>query len=110
MNSKYKKMLAGMEAKEAQSKKRVRDEWFLYILKCSDGSFYTGVTKDIARRFKMHEGGKASRYTRTRRPLELLYQEVCGTRTQALVREYKVKSFSKDQKLALVENMQRGQV
>ena len=95
-------MLAGMEAKEAESKKRARDKWFLYILKCADGSFYTGITKDIERRFKMHSSGEASRYTRTRRPVKLLYQELCGSRTQALVRECKVKAFPKERKLALI--------
>lgn len=96
-------MLAVMEAKEARrKKKRAEEVWFLYILKCSDGSLYTGIAKDIERRFKMHMAGKASRYTRTRRPLEILYREACGSRTQALVRECKVKALPKEKKLALV--------
>ena len=102
MDSKYRKMLAGMEAKEAGEKRRSREKWFLYILECSDGSFYTGVTKDIKRRFKMHTSGKASRYTRTRLPVKLLYQETCKNRTDALVRECQVKSFPKEKKFALV--------
>ncbi len=102
MNLKYKRMLALMETKEVLSEKRIQDSWFLYILECRDGSLYTGITKDTERRFKMHQEGKASRYTRTRRPLKLIYQEVCGSRTRAMVRECSVKSFSKDKKWTLI--------
>lgn len=106
MTPKYKKMLKGMEKKEksVSRRKRKADAWFLYILRCKDGSLYTGITKDLERRFKMHTNGKASHYTRTRRPLELLYQEPCGTRTQALVRECFVKSFSKKRKEELISS------
>ncbi|OGW85992.1 MAG: hypothetical protein A3C35_07420 [Omnitrophica bacterium RIFCSPHIGHO2_02_FULL_46_11] len=93
-----------MQAKEKKTRRRRRktDAWFLYILRCKDGSLYTGITKDLERRFKMHTTGKASHYTRTRRPLEMLYREPCGTRTQALVRECFVKSFSKKKKEKLI--------
>ena len=76
--------------------------WFLYILECNDGSFYTGITNDIERRFRMHMTGRASHYTRTRRPVELAYQEPCATRTQAMVRECAVKALSRRKKEELI--------
>ncbi|MBI4116021.1 MAG: GIY-YIG nuclease family protein [Candidatus Omnitrophica bacterium] len=92
-----------MRAKEKRSPKKRSEKWFLYMLKCNDLSLYTGITKDLERRFKMHTEGKAARYTRTRRPLEVVYQEACRTRTEALVRESAVKALPKQKKLALIE-------
>lgn len=102
MNHRYKRMLDGMQEKEKKAPRKRREKWFLYILKCADNSLYTGITKDIERRFKRHSEGKAARYTRTRRPVEVVYQETCRTRTQALVRECFVKALSKTKKLALI--------
>ena len=103
MHPKYKRMLKGMLAKEKANKKlRRKESWFLYILECSDKTFYTGVTNDLQRRFKMHNNGKASRYTRTRRPVKLVYQETCLSRTHALVRECAVKALPRKQKEKLV--------
>jgi len=79
-----------------------RPVWSLYILQCSDGSFYTGVTPDIERRLRKHQEGTASRYTRTRRPVVLVYREECGTRSRALERECAVKAMSRRLKEALV--------
>ena len=95
----------GSRKKRSGSKKsKKKDEaWFLYVLKCNDDTFYTGITKDLERRFKMHNDGKAARYTRVRRPVEMLYQEPCGSRTEALVRECAVKAYSRKQKEALIE-------
>lgn len=76
--------------------------WFLYILKCCDGTFYTGVTNDLDRRLRAHQEGKASRYTRTRRPVVLVYREECGSRSRSLARECAVKSLSRERKEALV--------
>ncbi|OGX05364.1 MAG: hypothetical protein A3G87_07925 [Omnitrophica bacterium RIFCSPLOWO2_12_FULL_50_11] len=94
-----------MQAKEKKSRKKRSGKWFLYILKCGDRSLYTGITRDIERRFKMHAEGKAARYTRTRQPLEMVYQETCKTRTDALVRECFVKALPKAKKLALIESV-----
>jgi predicted GIY-YIG superfamily endonuclease len=104
MHPTYKKMLKALQAKEPAPLGGVKepDDWELYILKCRDGSFYTGVTKDIERRLKMHQEGNASKYTRTRRPVELLYHEYCGSRTQALVRECAVKELPRKKKEELV--------
>lgn len=98
-------MLKGMKKKEKGSRRRrtKSEPWFLYILECSDGSFYTGITNDLSRRLKMHQDGKASRFTRTRRPVELLYHEPCRNRTEALVRECAVKSLSRRKKEELIE-------
>ena len=76
--------------------------WFVYIMECSDGSFYTGVTNDIERRQKQHNEGTASRYTRSRRPVILRYQELCGSRSQALIRECSLRLLSRNEKEALV--------
>jgi predicted GIY-YIG superfamily endonuclease len=103
MHPTYKRMLAGLKKEKAsKSLKKSEDPWSLYILKCRDGSFYTGITNNLARRFKMHQDGKASRYTRTRGPVEMLYSETCGDRSSALVRECEVKEWPKKKKEALV--------
>ncbi len=102
MNPRYKQMLDGMQAKEEEAPKKRREKWFLYILRCADESLYTGITKDLERRFKLHSEGKAARYTRTRRPLAMIYQETCRTRTEALIRECAVKALPKIKKLALI--------
>lgn len=99
-------MLDGMQAKEEEAPKKRGEKWFLYILRCADDSLYTGITKDLERRFKMHAEGKAARYTRTRRPLEIVHWEACPTRTEALVRECAVKTLPRTKKLALIK--QRG--
>ena len=84
-----------VEKKPRTSKK---DPWFLYILKCSDGTLYTGIAKDLQKRFHAHNDGKGAKYTRTRRPVTLLYQESCSSRTHALVRECAVKSLPRIKK------------
>ena len=103
MHPKYKRMLKGMQAKEKKKNKaKSKEKWFLYILECNDQTFYTGITNNLERRFKMHNAGKASRYTRTRRPVKLLYKETCANRTSALVRECAVKAFSRKKKKELI--------
>jgi predicted GIY-YIG superfamily endonuclease len=72
--------------------------WVLYIIKCGDGTLYTGITNDIARRVKQHNDGSASRYTRSRLPVKLVYQESCRGRSQALKKEFAVKSLSRKEK------------
>ena len=101
MEARYKRMLKGMRAKEEGARADAA-VWSLYILLCGDGSFYTGVTNDLDRRFRMHQDGKPSRFTRTRRPVTLVYSETCGTRSQALSRECAVKALGRPGKEALV--------
>lgn len=79
--------------------------WYLYILRCGDGSLYTGITTDVSRRLEAHRRGKGAKYTRGRGPLELVYQQLCGTHSDALRRELEVKALSRTQKEALAETM-----
>jgi len=72
--------------------------WFLYILRCSDSSFYAGITNDLARRLIQHRNGRASRYTRSRRPVKIVYDESCSSRSDALKKEYAVKALSRKEK------------
>jgi predicted GIY-YIG superfamily endonuclease len=83
-------------------RKKTAQTWFVYILRCADGTLYTGITKDIARRCQQHNGGTASRYTRSRRPTELLYHESCSNQSEALKREAAIKALTRQQKLSLM--------
>lgn len=75
--------------------------WYLYILRCKDGSLYTGITTDVEKRLEAHRSGRGAKYTRGRGPLELVYREQCGTHSDALKREYEVKQLSREQKQIL---------
>ena len=79
-------------------KERPARRWHLYILKCSDGTLYTGITNDLARREAQHNDGTASRYTRSRRPVRIVHREPCRNRSYALKKEYAVKSLSRPEK------------
>lgn len=72
--------------------------YYVYILKCSDGSYYTGYTSDLSRRVKQHNEGVGGRYTRSRRPVKLLYKEECATRAEAMRREREIKKMSRKNK------------
>ncbi len=74
---------------------------YVYILKCADNTLYTGWTTCLLKRVKMHNEGKASKYTRGRRPVEIVYSEKYETREDALKRELEIKSFSRAEKLKL---------
>ena len=102
MQPKYIRMIKGLAAKRVRKKKGAVD-WIVYILRCADESFYTGITNNISRRVKMHEQGKASKYTRSHGPVRLVYQEVLGGRSRALVREYELKRLPRLKKEFLVE-------
>jgi predicted GIY-YIG superfamily endonuclease len=81
--------------------------WFVYILRCSDATLYTGITKDLARRCRQHNDGKASRYTRCRLPVQIVYQESIPTQGLALRREAAIKALSRRQKLLLIKETVR---
>lgn len=86
--------------------KRVEKSWSVYMLKCADGTFYIGVTTDTARRLAEHNGtraGKGARYTRVRRPVELVWQEGGHDRSSALKREYALKKMKKIDKAQLLK-------
>ena len=76
--------------------------WYLYILRCGDGSLYTGITTDVEKRLEAHRAGKGAKYTRGRGPLELVYREECGTHSAALKRELEIKRLSRPDKEKLV--------
>ena len=75
---------------------------YVYMLRCKDGSLYTGWTNDLMHRLAMHREGKGAKYTRGRGPLELVYSEELGTKEEALRREAAIKKLSRGQKLALL--------
>ncbi|MFC4620348.1 GIY-YIG nuclease family protein [Camelliibacillus cellulosilyticus] len=77
--------------------------YFVYILECADGTYYTGCTNDIDRRITAHQNGTASKYTRTRRPVRLVYQEWCGLKGSALSREYAIKNLTRKEKQLLIK-------
>ncbi len=75
---------------------------FTYILKCADGSLYTGWTNDLPKRVAAHNAGTGAKYTRSRRPAELVYYEVFPTKEEAMRREYEIKHMSREEKEALI--------
>ena len=77
--------------------------WYVYILLCSDGTFYTGSTDDVARRVAVHNSGKGAKYTRGRRPVEVVYFEECESYSAALKREYAIKQLTRQQKVELIK-------
>ena len=72
--------------------------WKLYILRCGDGTLYTGITTDVDARLSAHRNGKGAKYTRGRLPLELVYSEECGSHSNALKREFAIKSLPRAEK------------
>lgn len=78
--------------------------WFVYLLRCRDDSLYTGMTNDLERRLKQHQSGSASRYTRSRLPVVLVYHERQASRSLALKRELAIKSLSRNAKNSLVQS------
>ena len=102
MQPKYIRMIKAMASQKRRKKKGAAD-WIVYILRCADESFYTGITNNISRRVKMHQQGKASKYTRSHGPVELVYQEVLSDRGLALVREYELKRLPRLKKEMIVD-------
>lgn len=78
--------------------------WQVYIVRCADDTLYTGIARDVARRIAEHnaDGGPGASYTRSRRPVTLVYQEPAADRSVASRREYQIKQLSRGEKLALI--------
>ena len=76
--------------------------WYLYILRCGDGSLYTGITTDVLARLEAHRAGKGAKYTRGRGPLELVYSENCVEHSTALKRELEIKALPRLDKMKLI--------
>ena len=77
--------------------------WSVYILRCSDGTLYTGIAPDVQKRLMLHNAGTGAKYTRGRGPVELVYQEQLEDRAAASKREYAIKQLSRAEKLHLIE-------
>jgi predicted GIY-YIG superfamily endonuclease len=77
--------------------------WFVYILRCADGTLYTGSTDDVQRRLAAHNSGKGAKYTRGRTPVEVVYTEECESYSAALKREYAIKQLSRQEKWNLIQ-------
>ena len=75
----------------------MENEWELYILRCGDGTLYTGIARDADKRLAMHRSGKGAKYTRGRGPLTLCYREICPGHGTALRREYAVKQLTREE-------------
>ncbi len=81
--------------------------WFCYILRCDDGTLYTGVTNDPTRREQEHNSGTAAKYTRVRRPVKIVYCEPLNDRSGALRREHQIRQLSRTEKLTLIGTPKR---
>ena len=82
-----------------------KQDWFVYILQCSDKTLYTGVTTDLNRRVEEHNSGsKGAKYTAARRPVKMVYSEQLDSRSNAQQREYQIKSLTRRQKQQLIDS------
>lgn len=84
------------------AERHARERWFVYLVRCRDGSLYAGCTNDLAQRLAAHDAGRGARYTRSRRPVTLVYWEGVRGRSRALSKEARLKQLSREEKLALV--------
>lgn len=80
--------------------------FYVYIVECKDGTFYTGWTVDIAERLKRHNLGKGAKYTRSRYPVVLRYLEQAASKSEACRKEYSIKQLTREQKLLLISENQ----
>jgi putative endonuclease len=74
--------------------------WFVYILLCEDNSLYTGSTNNLEKRFADHKSGKGGKYTRSHKPLKIVYQEPFETKSEALKREIEIKKWNRPKKIS----------
>lgn len=82
---------------------------FTYILHCADGTLYTGWTNDLQRRLAAHNAGRGAKYTRSRRPVTLVYWETFPTKTEAMRREWAIKHLTRAEKLELIRRQKTEQ-
>ncbi len=98
-----------MKNKEVWIGTTMEKQWKVYILQCSDNTLYTGITDDIDKRLKIHNLGKGAKYTRSRRPVQLLYEECCSSKSSALQREIQIKRLPRSDKLKICELKENGE-
>lgn len=80
---------------------------YVYILKCSDNTLYTGYTNDLTNRLKAHNNGNGAKYTRGRLPVELVYFEQYETKSEAMKREYFIKQLTREEKMNLIKKLNK---
>ena len=85
-----------------EMKRKGRKDWTVYILRCGDGSLYTGIAKDVQARVKQHSEGRGATYTRARLPAKLLYQQDGLTHSEALIREAQIKALPRSKKEEII--------
>ena len=85
--------------------KEGRGMWFVYMVECADGSLYTGIARDVVRRIATHNSGKGAKYTATRTPVKLVWQEASETRSTDSQREAAIKQLTRSQKLQLINEL-----
>ena len=83
--------------------------YYVYMIRCADGTLYTGSTDDVERRFQLHSNGKGAKYTRGRGPLTLVYSEKLPTWSDALKREHAIKKLTRAQKEQLIANYTKSE-
>ena len=88
----------------AEEKSSRQTSNYMYILRCADGSLYTGWTNDLDKRIAAHNAGTGGKYTRSHRPVTLVYFECFSTKEEAMKREYAVKQLSREEKEALISS------
>lgn len=81
------------------------ETWFVYIVVCRDQTYYTGTTNNLEQRIKNHNLGKGAKYTAGRRPVKLIYHEICHSKSDSLKREYQIKQLSKLEKAKLAKRV-----
>ena len=86
-----------------------RFKWLVYIIKCGDGSLYTGITKDIDERLIKHRDGKGAKYTKSRDPFQILFTQFFANRSEATKREIEIKKMPRKTKLQLVHSHPHNQ-
>ncbi|MDO4619154.1 MAG: GIY-YIG nuclease family protein [Lachnospiraceae bacterium] len=91
-----------------ETEEKQQGSCFTYIVRCADGTFYTGWTVDLQKRLHAHNSGTGARYTRSRRPVELAYYETFATKQEAMSREAAIKKLSRKEKLRLMNGEENG--
>ena len=81
---------------------REEHRWWVYLLRCADGTLYTGMAADVQQRLQAHRSGRGAKYTRSRRPVELVYYEEYADRRDAMSREWHIKRLGREEKLKLI--------
>jgi len=83
------------------------NSWSVYMVECSDGTIYTGISNNVSKRISNHNDGKGAKYTRARLPVVLKWSQSCENKSEASKLEYKIKKLSRKQKLKLIEDYER---